>query len=66
MQKVFEFLDNLVKGFMQIIFEGFNNFWNQLYGHGGQGVDYRGKGGDGGDVDGGQLFKELVAKLLAL
>ena len=28
--------------------------------------DYRGKGGDGGDVDGGQLYKELVAKLLAL
>lgn len=38
MQKIFEFLDNLVKGFMQIIFEGFNNFWNKLYGHGGQGA----------------------------
>ena len=38
MAKIFEFLDNLVKGFMQIIFEGFNNFWNNLYGHGGQGA----------------------------
>lgn len=28
--------------------------------------DYRSKGGDGGDVDDGQLYKELVAKLLAL
>ena len=38
MQKIFEFLDNLVKGFRQIIFEGFNSFWNNLYNHAGQGA----------------------------
>lgn len=38
MQKIFEMIDGFLQSFMQIIFEGFNSFWESLYTHAGQGA----------------------------
>ena len=38
MAKIFEMIDGFLGSFMQIIFEGFNSFWQSLYTHSGQGA----------------------------
>ena len=38
MKGIFETIDGFLESFMQIVFEVFNNFWESLYTHAGQGA----------------------------